>query len=438
VPLLSPDFTARLDQAAAALRAGRTAEAVRLYRALIESFPDQVPPRISLGVLLLQTGAVDDAAAVLSRAAALAPNVFEAHYNLGLALAAQGRTDEAIVAYRAALGIQPESPAALANLAIVLRARGDTADAIAALRRAVRAAPEIGLLHLNLGTALHDARDLPAALESVQRATELEPQDVQAWVLRAHIEQRLGDLAAGAESLGRVLALDPQHTVAAALRSVLLQQIGRRDEAAKLLDFQNRLRARRLDNVPGYTSVAAFNTALAEQIQHHPTLAYEPENKSTVRGSQTREIFDHPTGALATLHGLVRQALADYMNLTMGGAPPEWHLQAWAVVLNSSGHQSAHIHAMSAVSGVYYVKIPDVVKAGTAGEAGFIRFGDPGDSMPQGKKVDGLQTAAVRPEEGMFVLFPAFYWHSTVPFDSTEPRICVAFDVVPGPAPAAS
>jgi len=37
----------------------------------------------------------------------------------------------------------------------------------------------------------------------------------------------------------------------------------------------------------------------------------------------------------------------------------------------------------------------------------------------------------VKPERGRLVLFPAYMWHGVEPFESEEPRLSVAFDVVP-------
>ncbi len=37
----------------------------------------------------------------------------------------------------------------------------------------------------------------------------------------------------------------------------------------------------------------------------------------------------------------------------------------------------------------------------------------------------------IRPAPGRLVLFPSFVPHATLPTKSPEPRICVAFDVVP-------
>lgn len=412
---------------------GRFADAERLYREPIAAAADAPEPRIALGVSLLKLGQAEEALRVLAPVAAAAPRLFEAQYNLGLALAGCGRTDEAVAAYRAAVDIEPHSVPALANLGLALKAQRRLDEAVAYLGRAAALGPDIAALQLNLAAALHDAQRLAPALAAARRSTELEPRDTQALLLRAHLEQRLGDLAAAEASLRRVVALVPEHTVALALWSVLLQQVGKTEEARRLLDYPRLLGIRRLERVAGWPSLPAFNAALADQILHHPTLAYEPRDKSTLRGSQTREIFDHPAGALAALHVEVHAVLADYMTLMRGGPPAGGrNLDAWAVVLNSGGHQAPHVHAASLVSGVYYVRVPEAVKTASAGEAGFIRFGDPGTSMPHGRAIDGLHTAAVRPEEGMFVLFPAYFWHSTVPFESDEPRICVAFDVVPG------
>jgi hypothetical protein len=36
-----------------------------------------------------------------------------------------------------------------------------------------------------------------------------------------------------------------------------------------------------------------------------------------------------------------------------------------------------------------------------------------------------------RPEIGRLVIFPSYFWHGTVPFESESPRLTVAFDMVP-------
>ena len=36
-----------------------------------------------------------------------------------------------------------------------------------------------------------------------------------------------------------------------------------------------------------------------------------------------------------------------------------------------------------------------------------------------------------RPEPGMMLLFPSYFFHRTLPFQSHETRISIAFDVMP-------
>jgi tetratricopeptide (TPR) repeat protein len=415
------------------LMAQRVDDAVAAFRRAVALDPAAVPPRVALGTVLQQTGAAAEAIGHLQEAAALAPGAFAAHYNLGVALAAEGRADEAIAAYRQALMIEPNSPAALANLGIVLKEEKKFDEAIDCYRRALAAAPDIPSLHSNLAVALRQTGELRAALAAIRRATELDPQDAQSLLLRAHLEIHLEEWAAAEQSLRRLLELDPGHTMARSLWAVALQQVGKTDEARHLLDFPARLRLRHLDQVPGFASIEAFNAALIEEIRSHPTLVYEPVEQSTRGGSQTRQVFDRTDGAFGALRQIVVAALTDY--IATGGLPglrpTNWHLVGWAVVLKSAGYQEPHIHARSVLSGVYYVRVPKVVQAGGAGEAGYIRFGDPGTTLAHGRRVEGLHTAALKPEEGLMVLFPAYFFHSTVPFESDEERICVAFDAMP-------
>jgi hypothetical protein len=106
--------------------------------------------------------------------------------------------------------------------------------------------------------------------------------------------------------------------------------------------------------------------------------------------------------------------------------PAAWSLQGWAVVLRSGGHQLPHFHPAAFLSGVYYVRVPGIVKAGAAGEAGCLKFGGPCAGAAQAETF----TASIRPQPGMIVVFPSYFWHYTVPFESDEERICIAFDAI--------
>ena len=111
-------------------------------------------------------------------------------------------------------------------------------------------------------------------------------------------------------------------------------------------------------------------------------------------------------------------------------APNEWRLVAWAVVMNSGGHQIPHIHPAGWLSGVYYVSLPACVGEMAHDRAGWIEFGRPPESL---KCRSAPQTRQICPREGRLLLFPSYYYHHTVPFESDDLRISIAFDVLPSP-----
>jgi hypothetical protein len=56
-----------------------------------------------------------------------------------------------------------------------------------------------------------------------------------------------------------------------------------------------------------------------------------------------------------------------------------------------------------------------------------LSFGAPGILTPPSLRAE----LSVRPEVGLLVLFPSYFWHGTLPFHSEQPRLTVAFDAVP-------
>ena len=46
-----------------------------------------------------------------------------------------------------------------------------------------------------------------------------------------------------------------------------------------------------------------------------------------------------------------------------------------------------------------------------------------------------MPVEAIRPEEGLLVIFPAWFYHRTIPFPADARRISVAFDLVPEAPP---
>ncbi len=132
---------------------------------------------------------------------------------------------------------------------------------------------------------------------------------------------------------------------------------------------------------------------------------------------------------------MIRDAVEDYRRALPPDAshpflarPPErFGLSVWGVVLEGPGHQIPHIHPAAWLSGVYYAQLPDAVRTSGDRHAGWIEFGRPPEYFHCAAEPE---VRTVQPEEGLMVLFPSYFYHHTVPTESTGMRVSIAFDVL--------
>ena len=99
--------------------------------------------------------------------------------------------------------------------------------------------------------------------------------------------------------------------------------------------------------------------------------------------------------------------------------PAAWRLRGWATLLESGGHQASHIHPTAWLSGVYDVELPPEVGSGEDRQ-GWIEFGRPGSDFPGTAEPLIRQ---MRPEAGKVILFPSYFTHNTLPFESDRRRL---------------
>ena len=402
---LEPDFAeAGLNRGNALKTMGRPHAAIDAYRAALEAAPDHADGHNNLATALREVGELDAAADAYRRALEIAPRHVDAHYNLGIVLQEQERLEAAIAAYRRALEIDPAFVGAYVNLGYALQESGRVDQAIDSYRRAIEIAPDFPGAHVNLGDAL------------LQR----------------------GDAAAAAEASAAYLARHPGDTAMLAWRAIVMNEIGEQAAARDLVDFDRFVRPVRVEAPAPYPGLADFNAALAEHVRRHPTLVYAPARHATRFGKHSGELLAEPKGPVAQLEQAIRGAVEAYMRSLPAASghpfvdrrPRRFGLSAWCVILDRQGYQVPHIHPSAWLSGVYYVRLPEVVDQAGQDAAGWIEFGRPPEHFHCAAEPE---VRALRPEPGLMFLFPSYFYHRTVPFESAEAdaRISIAFDVLP-------
>ncbi len=154
-------------------RAGRFAEAERIYRSLLHRRPSDPDVAHFLGVLLHQTGRTEEALRLINAAIVQAPTHPDAHNNLGNVLKELGRFEEAEGSYRRAIALQPDRADAYNNLGTVLRAEGRPEEALAAYDQAIARDPDLAGAHLNRGNVLKEQGKVDAAIDAYLKAISL-------------------------------------------------------------------------------------------------------------------------------------------------------------------------------------------------------------------------------------------------------------------------
>lgn len=411
--------------------------AEQAFMQAIKLRPDLAAAHVNQGNARRRLGRLTDAAESYRRGIVLDPRSAQARFNLGNLLVDTGDMDAAVAEYEAAIQLDPAYLAARTNLGNLLLRLKRNEEALRRFEEVAEADPKFPHAHHNIGVALQASRRFAAAADAYQRELEFNPDDLGTW---NNLCLSLLCNARPAEALGACedyLKRSPYNQKPLAYKAAALIELGRRDEASRLLDFERLILRHPVATPPGFASTAIFNDALAAHIQRHPTLVFEPTDKSTQGGSQTGELLVESPGPAIVLQQIIAPAVDAYMRHVRGalpwhpyvqGLPDRWRLATWAVVLKSQGYQGPHFHPDGYISGVYYVSLPPTISTGQ-GDAGWIEFGRTavaiGGSQPPLLKL-------IRPEAGLMLLFPSYFYHRTIPFEAEEPRISVAFDILPG------
>lgn len=436
-------------------------ESVSSYRNAIELQPNTADLHFNLGIALGHLNRLDEAEASYRQAIKLNPSFFEAHGNLGTVLQRQGKLNEAIKSYQQGLKINPQDARGYFNLGTALRDEGLLAEAIDSYRQAIRLFPNYTDAYNNLGETLRDKGDMDAAVKSYQAALSLNPDHPNAnynmgeflylakkyndavdyfersqlddWQARSmyclYKAERFEDFKTKLDNI----VLTTRHTAPfmATLSTHYAVNFGAEDTynfCKNGFDFvyQNSIPELAAPNSPLLKQLLddIENTDIAERVQG---MLYNGKQSAG-------NLFKRPEPAFRKLGELVKQEFINYKNRFAGADceliksfPNELEFtSSWYVKMRRGGYVDRHIHEVGWISGAVYLVLPTDKKDPTEG---CFEYGIHGDNYPQ--KHNDFPVGIATPNVGDIVLFPSSLFHRTIPFNSNEKRICIAFDLKP-------
>lgn len=384
-----------------------------------------------------------------------------------------GRIDAASDIYKQILEVQPENPIANTLMARIRMRATDIIGAEGLLAIAIKAAPDYIQAHATLGECL-TRRDQPAlATHAYRRVAILQPDHKAALLELGNLLQNADRLEEAATLYRRLLRIDPNWAVAAnnlaqgelklghpepafeltegilsrdvanvranALRLAALQQWGRVEEVDERVRLGECARAIEFDLPDAWTDFSAFNADLSRDLHEHPNLVedWDPMRRALRGGSAIPQFDEHHTPVIDAFMAMLNARIEQYITeLPERAAHPflgrkpsgSYRLEIWGNILSGDHFQSAHIHNLGWMSGVYYVTVPESIHGEDEEQAGWLEFNRPGYGIPYSGP-EGLP--AICPTAGQAMFFPSYVWHRTLPFTGDGERISIAFDLIP-------
>jgi tetratricopeptide (TPR) repeat protein len=448
---------------------GRQGEAVTNYRRLVAQAPDDAVAAHTLAVALNAAQQPAEAERIARQTLLRAQPTAALHHTHARSLLSLERFDEAELALRECVRLDPRRAEAHDRLAELIWMRtGDIVEATRSLDQALEKLPHDDALRGTKAALLQGAGDARGAFACLaERAAR--PECHPSMLIRAGLAAMDFDPAAALTLAERALrALPDNHTArkllcagylgvgeggrALAECSTLLKAtpddqylIAMQTTSLRLLhdpryesfcDYDRMVLSALIETPPGWPDLGSFLTELASHLTalHNPhghRLLYQSLRRGT---ETTQDLSRSKDPVIQALFRAFAAPIARYREhigpgedaLRRRNRGPARFNGAWSVRLHRDGFHTSHVHPRGWISSACYIQLPDVMSAGHTAE-GILSFGAPGmltaPSLPA--------ELSVRPEVGLLVLFPSYFWHGTLPFHGDQPRLTVAFDAVP-------
>ena len=457
-------------QHVAALAAlGRQAEAISIYNTLAGAAPDNPAPVQALTIALSAAGRQREAGQIAHRALVRGLRTATLCLTYARSLMAEGANDRAEIALRDCLRLEPRLPDAHNSLAQLIWIRtGDLGQATEVLDQALRTyvnddalwgtkaailqgagdargayeclapwaerahAPPVLLVRAGLSALDFD----PArALSLAERALRALGENSSARNLLAAARIGVGDAQGALGDIEKSLTQTPDDQYLIALQSTALRLLG--DERyARLCDYRNLILPHEIEPPPPWRDLASFLQDLTASLNRlHDPNGHALLFQSLRHGTETTQDLTRSSDpAIRGLFAAFAAPIERYLEHMGRGTDAlrrrnsgKWRFNgSWSVRLRNRGFHMSHVHPRGWISSAFYVELPDVMAESRTDE-GVLSFGKPGILTTPPLEPE----YTVRPARGMLVLFPSYFWHGTIPFQSPQPRLTVAFDAVP-------
>ena len=368
-----------------------------LFRSAVESFkkaielkPDYHEPHNNKGIVLQKFGRLDEAELSYKKAIELKKDFTEAYYNFGKLLGSLGRYQEAEIAFKKVITLKPNFKEVHNHLGIIFLERNKHKESAEQFKLSDLKISKLFLLkcyfHLNEQSNFYNHLDYLIKLNEHNAV--------------------IGSLISRSKIKYKINKSNPfcNHPLKYALNKNI----------AKVCDFKNIF-------IKGATDI--LNNKLVKK-----------RNQGLlINGQQTTgNLFSQKNINTNEIQKIIHLEIEKYRSFFKDSEegflkswPNHYYLYGWLVSMKNGGKIRPHMHEYGWVSGSIYINVPPKLKI----DSGNLVVCIEEDKNILDKTKDQKKSMDVI--TGSLCIFPSSLLHYTIPFESTENRIVLAFDIVP-------
>ena len=402
---------------------GQFQQALTQASQLLQQFPNSTDLYDIQGTAQAALGLNDAAVKSYKQAIIIKPDYAEAYYNMGVALKEQGKLEEAIEAYKKALAIKPDYAEAHNNIGNALKDQGKLEEAIEAYNKAISIKPDYAEAVTNSAILFFESKRFEEAAKLFSMDDSIKN---QSYLLKCFYE--LDTKSKFSNQLDYLIKRGENNCVIGsyACRAAIRYGIDSENpfcnepfKYVKKIDLTKKCDFKKIF-VENAASVLS-NSEVSHKAQGH-----------LKNGIQTSGNIFTQVGSVTNLwKDVIRAELTNYKNIFCDSEeglikdwPLDYSLYGWLVSMKNGGELSAHIHDEGWITGSIYINVPPKSKKDSGNLV--VATHDPKYENGNTKDIKSIDVVT-----GSLCLFPSSLLHYTIPFESNEDRIVLAFDMIP-------
>lgn len=189
-------------------------QAVEQLQSIVQSAPNFLPARLSLGKALQMVGRVDGSVEVYEAAIKVFPESTDPYFELARLYQEQGQKEKASEIYEEVLKIDPNYAMVHVNLANILMEQAKLEEARPHFVKGVELAPESTVAHYSYGVFLFRCEEFEAAKKHLTFALQLDPKIPVIHFQLGRTLVKLGEVKEAAAQFHQTLQINPRFTEA--------------------------------------------------------------------------------------------------------------------------------------------------------------------------------------------------------------------------------